>query len=122
VRGPVLHGSFDGKKNSPFSWAVGTVNDIEDEVTTVAAELALTCLEIDDPNRAKKAVGPGLLCSDANLRLRLVDLRVGAALGGTRELGRRLDAGRAAMATFPQDVAELEREARGLGWAAAVSD
>ena len=21
VRGPVLHGSFDGKKNSPFSWA-----------------------------------------------------------------------------------------------------
>ncbi len=36
VRGPVLHGSFDGKKNSPFAWAVDTANDIEDEVTTVA--------------------------------------------------------------------------------------
>ena len=49
VRGPVLHGSFDGKKNSPFSWAVGTANDIEDEVTKVAVDLALACLDLDDP-------------------------------------------------------------------------
>jgi hypothetical protein len=122
VRGPVLHGSFDGKKNSPFSWAVGTVNDIEDNLTTVAAELALACLDIDDPKRAKQAVGQGLLCSEANLQLRLVDLRVGAALGGPKELGRRLEAGRAAMATFPQDVAVLERAARSLGWIAAEAD
>ncbi len=120
VRGPVLHGSFDGKKNSPFSWATGVVNDIEDQVTSVAMALALACLELADPRRATKAVSQGLLCSEANLWLRTIDLRVGAALGGPTEVGRRLEAGRAAMATFPKDVAELEEEARSLGWASVV--
>ena len=41
-----------------------------------------------------------------------IDLGVGAALGGTKEVGRRLAAGRAAMATFPKDVTELEEVAR----------
>jgi hypothetical protein len=120
VRGPVLHGSFDSRKNAPFSWAVDTVNRIEDEVTNVAVELAVSCLE-QDPRRAADAVSQGLLCSNANLRLRMVDLRVGAALGGTREVGRRLEAGRSAMAIFPKDVAELEGVARQLGWSAPVS-
>jgi len=122
VRGPVLHGSFDGKKNSPFSWAIGTVNDIEDEVTTVSVELALSCLDLDDPQRASRAVAQGIRCADANLRLRMVDLQVAAALGGPREVGRRLAAGRAAMATFPKDVALLEGRARTFGWAPAVSN
>ena len=75
VRGPVLHGSFDSRKNSPFSWAVGIANDIEDQVTSVAVDLALACLELDDPRRAARAVSQGLLCSEANLRLRKIDLR-----------------------------------------------
>jgi len=120
VRGPVLHGSFDGKKNSPFSWAVGDANAIEDQVTTVAVELALRCLEGQALARAANAVSQGLLCSDANLRLRTIDLRVGSAVGGSKEVGRRLAAARAALATFPKDVTELEEEARTLGWVVPV--
>jgi hypothetical protein len=120
VRGPVLHGSFDGKKNSPFSWAIGTAINIEDEVTTVAVALALACLDLHDPQRAATAVSQGLLCSETNFRLRQLDLRVGAALGGPKEVGRRLEGGRRAMVIFPKDVIELENEARTLGWAAPV--
>jgi hypothetical protein len=120
VRGPVLHGSFDGRKNSPFSWATGNANDIEDQVTSTAADLALACLDLRDPRRAASAVSQGLLCSEANLRLRTIDLRVGAALGGPNEVGRRLQAGRGVMATFPKDVTELEEEARTLGWVSVV--
>ncbi len=118
VRGPVLHGCFDGKKNSPFAWAVGVANDIEDEVTNVAYELAGAFLGREDPARAAEAVAKGLLCAETNLRLRLLDLRVGAALGGPREVGRRLEAARAAVATFPKDVTELDSAARELGWEA----
>ncbi len=118
VRGPVLYGCFDGKKNAPFSWAVGTANDIEDEVTTTATDLAVACLALDDPERAAKAVSQGLCCAESNLALRKVDLRVAVALGGRRELDRRLEAARAALAIFPADVQDLEAEARTLGWAA----
>jgi hypothetical protein len=118
VRGPVLHGCFDGKKNAPFAWAVGTANNIEDEVTSVAYDLALACLSDDDPMRAGRAVAKGLLCSETNLRLRILDLWVGAAIGGAREVGRRLAAARAAMATFTSDVDRLEEQARHLGWRA----
>lgn len=121
VRGPVLHGCFDGKKNSPFSWAYDTANRIEDTVTTVSFDLATRWLDLDDPARASDAIAKGLLCSDANLRLRMVDLEVGSALGGPRELDRRLRAGRASMATFPKDAALLEDRARTLGWAPSVS-
>jgi hypothetical protein len=121
VRGPVLHGAFDGKKNSPFAWALDTVHVIEDEVTSVAVELALACLAQTDPARASRAVAKGLLCMEADLRLRTIDLQVGAAIGGPGEVGRRLDAARASMGTFPHDVVELERAARQLGWAAPVS-
>jgi hypothetical protein len=116
VRGPVLHGCFDGRKNSPFSWAYDTANRIEDEVTTVSFNLAMRCLEYDDPEGAGSAVAQGLLCSNTNFLLRMVDLDVGAVAGGPRELGRRLAAGRAAMATFPNDVLFLEERARDLGW------
>jgi hypothetical protein len=120
VRGPVMHGAFDGKKNSPFAWAVDKANDIEDEVTSTAVELAVSCLELQDPRRAAAAVSQGLLSSEANLRLRKLDLGVGAALGGANEVGRRLAAGRAVMATFPKDVAGLEELASQLGWEAHV--
>jgi hypothetical protein len=120
VRGPVLHGCFDGKRNSPFAWAVGIAHSIEDEVTDTAVTLAVSCLELQEPRRAAEAVSRGLVCSEADLRLRKLDLGVGAALGGTKEVGRRLEAGRAAMATFPKDVAELEEIARQLGWQARV--
>jgi len=66
-------------------------------------------------------VASGLLCMEADLRLRTVDLEVGAAIGGPSEVGRRLQAAKASMATFPHDVAELERAARRLGWEAPVS-
>ena len=118
VRGPVLHGCFDGKKNAPFAWAVGIANDIEDEVTTVAYDLVLACLTADVPDRATHAIAKGLRCAETNMRLRILDLRVGAALGGSREVGRRLVAGSAAVATFASDVARLEQEARQLGWQA----
>jgi DNA-binding SARP family transcriptional activator len=91
VRGPVLHGSFDGKKNSPFSWATKKANEIEDQVTSVAMALALACLDLDDPRRAAAAVSQGLLCSEANVRLRKMDLGVGAALGAR---GKSADAWR----------------------------
>jgi hypothetical protein len=120
VRGPVLNGCFDGKKNSPFAWAVAIANAIEDQIATVALDLAAFCLDEDDPARATTALSQGLLCAQANLALRLFDLRIGAALGGVRELSRRLEAGRAAMATFPMDVAQLEEQARHLGWEAAL--
>ncbi len=121
VRGPVLNGCFDGKKNSPFAWAVAIANEIEDQITTVALDLADSYLdELDDPVRATTALSHGLRCAQANLALRLLDLRTGAALGGVRELGRRLEAGRAAMATFPMDVEQLEEQARHLGWEAAL--
>jgi hypothetical protein len=121
VRGPVLHGCFDGKKNSPFAWAVGIANDIEDDITDVAVGLASDCLEQKDPARAASAIAHGLVCSAANLRLRLLDLRVAAAVGGAKEVGRRLEEGRAALsATFPDDVEALESAARDLGWAAVA--
>jgi DNA-binding SARP family transcriptional activator len=120
VRGPVLHGAFEGK-NSPFTWALDAVHLIEDEVTSVAVDLALACLAQNDPARASRAVAQGLLCMESDLRLRTVDLEVGAAVGGPGETGRRLQAAKASMATFPHDVAELERTARRLGWAAPVS-
>ena len=117
VRGPVLHGCFDGKKNSPFSWAYDIANRIEDQVVEVAYDLARACLDLDEPSRAGQAVSQGLLCSTANLQLRTIDLQVGAALSGPDEVGRRLVAGRAAMATYPSDVAVLKQEAYSLGWA-----
>jgi len=121
VRGPELNGCFDGKKNSPFAWAVAIANEIEDEITTVALDLADSYLdELDDPARATTALSHGLRCAQANLALRLLDLRTGAALGGVRELSRRLEAGRAAMATFPMDVEQLEDQARHLGWEAVL--
>ncbi len=121
VRGPILNGSFDGKKNSPFAWAVAIANDIEDQITTVALDLAASYLDdLDDPVGATTVLSQGLLCAQAHLALRLLDLRTGAALGGVRELSRRLEAGRAAMATFPMDVEQLEEQARHLGWEAAL--
>jgi hypothetical protein len=121
VRGPILNGCFDGKKNSPFAWAVAMANEIEDEITTLAHDLAASYLdELDDPVRATTALSQGLRCAQANMALRLLDLRTGAALGGVRELSRRLEAGRAAMATFPMDVEQLEDQARHLGWGAAL--
>lgn len=122
VRGPVLHGSFVGKKNSPFLWAFETASVIENDVVDVAGELALACLELGESKSASRAVKQGILCSSTNLWLRTIDLKVGVAVGGPRELDRRLDAGRAAMATFPNDVAELERAAGSLGWVAMASD
>jgi hypothetical protein len=120
VRGPMLNGSFDGK-NSPFSWATSRLFEIEDKVVSVSCELAKAYLRLGDPERARKAVMRGLLCSDADLRLRIVDLRVGAEFNSSRELERRLDAGRAAMADFPSDVAKLEANARSLGWTPRIS-
>ena len=117
VRGPVLHGCFDGKKNSPFSWAYDTANRIEDQIVEAASAVARACLDLDDASRAGQAVNRGILCSTANLQLRTIDLQVGAALSGPSEVGRRLVAARAAMASYPSDVAVLEQEAHSLGWA-----
>ena len=122
VRGPVLHGCFDGKKNSPFSWAYDEANRIEVQIVGVASDLALAYLGLGEPSRAGQAISQGILNSTSNLRLRTIDLQVGAALGGPREVGRRLDAGRAAMATFPDDVVSLERVAQDLGWATVASE
>jgi len=122
VRGPVLHGSFVGKKNSPFLWAFETASVIENDVVDVAGELAQAYLDLGESERASRAVRQGILCSSTNLWLRTIDLKVGVAVGGPRELERRLGAGRAAMATFPNDVADLEREAQVLGWVAVASD
>jgi len=88
----------------------------------VAGELALAYLDLGESEQASRAVRQGILCSSTNLWLRTIDLKVGVAAGGPRELDRRLDAGRAALATFPNDVAELERTAGSLGWVALVSD
>jgi DNA-binding SARP family transcriptional activator len=121
VRGPVLHGCFDGKKNSPFSWAVGAANDIEDTVTFTAVELADDLLDSDNPLGAAKAVSQGLLCAETHLQLRILDMRIAARLGGQQQIGKRLERGRAALAGFPNDVARLEDEARSLGWAPVVS-
>ena len=79
VRGPVLHGSFDGKKNSPFAWAVGIANDIEDRITTTADDLAQAYLDLGDPAKASRAIAQGLLCADSNR---------GAAQDGPRGRGR----------------------------------
>lgn len=83
-------------------------------------DLAVSCLELDDLRSATTAVSQGLLCSATNLRLRMSDLRVGAALGGPREVGRRLEAARAVMVIFPKDVTALETEARTLSWVSTV--
>jgi DNA-binding SARP family transcriptional activator len=121
VRGPVLHGSFDGKKNSPFAWAYDEANSIEHQVTTTAVELARARLELDDASRAARATAQGLICANTNLELRKVDLLVGAALGGPREVGRRLEGARVVMADFPGDMVKLEELAGQLGWQAIVS-
>jgi len=117
VRGPVLHGSFDGKKNSPFAWAVGIANDIEGRITATAAEVAHVCMDRGDAQRASRAIELGLRCAESDLALRRLDLEAGAAEGGTKELARRLEAARASMeGTFPGDVEGLEAVARELGW------
>ncbi len=120
VRGPVLHGSFDSRKNSPFAWAMDTADRIELEVTATAESVARHYLANSDPDRAAKAVEQGLLCSVANLELRKLDLAVAAARGEPAAVGRRLEAARAAMKIWPNDVAALEETARQLGWDASV--
>jgi DNA-binding SARP family transcriptional activator len=120
VRGPVLRGSFDSRKNSPFAWAMDIADRIELAVTDVAEDLARDCLALSDPDRAAKAVARGLLCSDANLELRKMDLQVAAAQGGPTAVARRLEVARAAMKIWPHDLVALEETARRLGWDASV--
>lgn len=120
VRGPVLHGSFEGTKNGPFRWAVREANFIDKKVTTVAIELATACLEQGDAGRASTAIAQGLLCSPSDLPLRELDLIAGARTGGPREVGRRLEAAKGALGIFRTDVAAVEELARRLGWEASV--
>ena len=87
-------------------------------MTSVALDLAQACLDLGDPARASKAVAQGLLCSTTNFRLRSIDLRIGA-LGGIQDLGRRLEAARAARwPSSPRTSQSSRPQARELGWAA----
>ena len=120
VRGPVLHGSFDGRKNSPFAWAIGNANAIEDEVTSVAVRprSGLPGPGRSPPGRHGGLPGPVVLGGQPPTAHRRPPGR--CRPGGPKEVGRRLEAARAAMATFPKDVTELEEEARTLGWVSVV--
>jgi len=118
VRGPVLVGAFEGR-NGPFSWAVDIAHAASRKVVEASHELAELRLTAGNPKGADDALRAGLLCVPRDVQLRRDHLQVGAALGGTVEIGARLAVASKVLDDDPDARAELEDEARRLGWGAA---
>jgi hypothetical protein len=112
VRGSPFEGEFSGR-TSPFSWATDLCHQIEVAAEKAGHELVTHCLEAGDPVPADAAVAQVLRCLPGSIAAREDSLRVGAVLGGPRELDRRLAAARAVLG---DDARFLEPVAHGLGW------
>jgi len=112
VRGTPLEGELS-RRNSPYGWAADISHQIEAAVENAGHELATLSLESGDLAQADAAIAQVLKCVPASIVAREDFLRVGAVLGGPREVGRRFAVARHAMG----DGADLlEPVARELGW------
>ena len=89
---------------------------MEVAVESAAHELADFGLESGDPAFADVGVTQALRCVPTSFVVRGDHNRLGMALGGRKELDRRMQAARVALG---DDVSVLEPAARGLGWGAS---
>jgi hypothetical protein len=112
IRGMPFEGSLVGR-NSPYAWASRQAYEMEAAVERAAHELTELALETGELIVADAGVSKALLCVPESLVLREDDLRIGAAIGGSKEFARRLEAARAALGTEAQG---LELVARRLGY------
>jgi hypothetical protein len=112
LRGTPFEGASSGR-NSPYAWCTELTHQIEATVEGVAHELATSAIESGDPVFADAAVAQALKCVPSSFLVREDHIRVGLAIGGQRELKRRMAAARAALGN---DIAVLEPVALGLGW------
>lgn len=112
VRGAPFEGAFSGR-DSPYAWAGDLSHQMEAAVEKAGHELVALCLQSGDPVPADAAVARVLSCVPGSVVAREDFLRVGSALGGPREVGRRLDAARRAMGDDADLLEPLTQELAG---------
>ena len=115
VRGSPFEGAFSGR-NGSYGWAGDLSHQIEVAVEIAGHELATLGLESGDLALADAGVGQVLRCLPASVVARGDHLRLGAALGGPREVERRMRAARQALGA---DAVVLEPLASSIGWVKA---
>jgi hypothetical protein len=112
VRGAPFEGAFSGR-DSPYAWAGDLTHQVEAAVEKAGHELVALCLQSGDPVPADAAVARVLVCVPGSVVAREDFLRVGSALGGPREVGRRLDAARHSMGDDAHLLEPLAQELAG---------
>ena len=112
-QGSSVRGSLGGR-NDPFGWAGEFSYRIEAVVVErTAHELAGIGFDSGDLVLADAGVTRALRAVPSSIVVRQDHLRLGATLGGRRELARRMEAARSSMGG---DFAALEPLASELGW------
>ena len=112
IRGTPFEAASSGR-NSPYAWCTELTHRIEASVERFAHELATSAIDSGDPVFADAAVTRALKCVPSSFLVREDHIRLGFAIGGQRELERRMTAARVALGN---DIAVLEPIALGLGW------
>jgi hypothetical protein len=112
VRGSPFEGAFSGR-NSPYAWAGDLSHQIEVAVEKAGHELTELSLDAGDLALADAGTARVLRCLPASVTARGDHLRLGSALGGPREVERRM---RAAGQALGHDVVLLEPLALTFGW------
>jgi hypothetical protein len=112
VRGSPFEGAFSGR-NAPYGWAGDLSHQIEATVERAGHELATLGLDSGDLALADAGTARVLKCLPASIVARGDQLRLGSALGGPREVERRMRAARQALG---DDVVLLEPLALSIGW------
>jgi alkanesulfonate monooxygenase SsuD/methylene tetrahydromethanopterin reductase-like flavin-dependent oxidoreductase (luciferase family) len=112
VRGPPFEGAFSGR-NAPYGWAADLSHLIEATVERAGHELATLGLDSGDLALADAGTARVLRCLPASIVARGDHLRLGSALGGPREVERRMRAARQALG---DDVLLVEPLAESVGW------
>ena len=117
VRGPVLHGCFDGRKNSPFSWAyerpiASRMQIVGRRQMTWPWPISTSANRAEPARRSARASSARRPISGCGRSI----CRSGQPLAGReRSDDGSTQAGRL-WPPSPDDVVALEREAQGLGW------
>jgi hypothetical protein len=112
VPGSPFEGAFSGR-NAPYGWAGDLSHHIEAMVERAGHELATLGLDSGDLALADAGTARVLRCLPASVVARGDHLRLGSALGGPREVERRMRAARQALG---RDVVLLEPLALSVGW------
>ncbi|MGC1185585.1 MAG: hypothetical protein WBA31_10625, partial [Candidatus Dormiibacterota bacterium] len=112
VRGPPFDACFSGR-NSPYAWARDLTHRIEVAVERAGHELATLGLESGDLALADAGTSRVLRCLPFSLVAWEDSLRLASAIGGSREVGRRMREVRLVLA---DDAHLLEPVAHAVGW------